>query len=413
MNPFLSLKHYYEVPKYPAIELRAFTHGLMPRSVPAMMQRFTEDWQQQGVDAWNHIPNHWKSDSSEQVGWWNLPEYLADAFIAPMLGAPAGACILLPNVHAAITSLMTCDHLFRHRKTVVVSADAFPSVLFPIQQWAALYQLEIRLIPTDTDGFCDQDSVYAAIQADTALVFLSHVGFTTSEVLSHTFLREVAKKIHQIGGLLVVDGYHATGAIPTDIDGMEADLYVGGLLKEASGSTGNGYLYIRPGLDLKPRNAGWFADAAPFSFNTSPAWHPTVRRRFMGGTTAIAPLYHAIEGLKILLEVGIDLVRAHTLALTAHAIDHIKALPITLRSPVEPEKRGPMLILEMPHADHMCHYLKKHHIFTDSRKGNLLRLAPFVWNNQTEIDQTFEFIGDTLKSKSYLHTSFQLEGPVT
>lgn len=413
MNPFLSLKHHYAVPDYPAIELRAFTHGLMPRSVPAMMQRFTEDWQQQGVDAWNHIPNHWKPDSDEKVGWWNLPEYLADTFIAPMLGAPAGSCILLPNVHAAITGLMSCSQLFLHKKTVVVPADAFPSVLYPVHQWQQLYGLRLHIVPPDVYGFCNRKAILDAIDTDTALVFLSHVGFTSGEVLTDDFVTSVAAKVHLAGGLLVVDGYHATGSVPTAVQETKADVYVGGLLKEASGSAGNGYLYIRPGLDLRPTTAGWFADAAPFAFNLKPTWHPEVRRRFLGGTTAVAPLYHAVEGLKILLEAGIDRVRAHTLALTAHAIDHIQALPITLRSPVTPEKRGPMLILEMPHADYMCHHLKAHHIFTDSRKGNLLRLAPFVWNSQTEIDQTFRLIGDALKSNSYLHTSFTSEGPVT
>ena len=39
------------VPPAPSVELRAFTHGLMPRTVPAMMQGFCEDWAERGVDA--------------------------------------------------------------------------------------------------------------------------------------------------------------------------------------------------------------------------------------------------------------------------------------------------------------------------------------------------------------------------
>lgn len=413
MSLHSQIRNRYAFPDTPAIELRAFTHGLMPKTVPKMMQQFAEDWQKYGVDAWNHIPNHWKPDANEKVGWWNLPDYLGDAFIAPLLHAPLGTCIMMPNAHTAITGLMSCNHLFETRKKVVVSADAFPSALFPIYQWAELYGLHIEVVPLAPDGFTDQKAILTAISTDTALVVLTHVGFTTSEVLSHDFVREVAQKTHHNGGLLVVDGYHATGAVPTYVEEMEADFYVGGLLKEASGSSGNGYLYIRPELDLKPRTAGWFADAEPFSFNHTPMWHPQVRRRFLGGTTAVAPLYHAVEGLKILLEMGIPAVRQYSLALTEHALMRAKELHLRLRSPIQDTNRGPMVILEMEHADKMCHFLKQHGLFTDSRKGQLLRFAPFVWNHDTELDRLFDVLGSALKSKTYLQTELASEGPVT
>src|SRR5690606_1297494 len=108
-NPhLLDLRDRFFVPDPPAVELRAFTHGLMPKTVPAMMDRFVDDWRERGVDAWNAVPNHWRPGSGEAVGWWTLPDYLGDAFIAPMLGAPAGTCIMQPNVHWAVQCLLSC-----------------------------------------------------------------------------------------------------------------------------------------------------------------------------------------------------------------------------------------------------------------------------------------------------------------
>src|SRR5690606_38146773 len=135
---------------------------------------------------------------------------------------------------------------------------------------------------------------------DTALVFLSHVGFTSGERLDHDFLRAVAEKARAHGALFAIDGYHAASTMPVDVPATGCDVYFGGLLKEASGSSGNAYLYVREGLDLTPRLSGWFADADPFAFDVEPKPHPEVRRRFLGGTTAVASLYHAVEGVRIL-----------------------------------------------------------------------------------------------------------------
>ena len=84
-----------------AVELRAFTHGLMPKTVPAMMKRFCRDWQTRGVDAWNEVGDwsevgdHWQRDNDASVGWWTLPEHLGDRFVAPMYHAVEGVKIFL------------------------------------------------------------------------------------------------------------------------------------------------------------------------------------------------------------------------------------------------------------------------------------------------------------------------------
>ncbi|NBB74391.1 MAG: aminotransferase, partial [Bacteroidetes bacterium] len=65
----MDLRDRFALPDPPhAIELRAFTHGLMPKTVPDMMDRFTTDWRERGVDAWNAVPNHWRPDSGERIG---------------------------------------------------------------------------------------------------------------------------------------------------------------------------------------------------------------------------------------------------------------------------------------------------------------------------------------------------------
>ena len=398
----------------PAIEFRAFTHGLMPKTVPVMMEGFVEDWKTRGVDAWNEVPNRWRPDSGEAVGWWTLPAYLGDAFIAPLLGAPVGSCIMQPHVHGAVQSLLSCPEPFESGREVVLTENEFPSVLHSVQQWATLRDLAPRIVPANADGFVNDDAVLTSIGPETALVFLSHVGFTTSERLTPEVLRAVAARAHAHDALFVLDGYHAASTMPVDVPMTGCDVYVGGLLKEGSGSAGNAYLYVRPGLALTPRLAGWFADADPFGFRPSPQPHSDVRRRFLGGTTAVSSLYHAVEGVRLLLDAGLDAVRAHSLALTERCIARADEAGLALRSARDAERRGAMVILEADRADLLCAWLKSRGVYTDSRKGRFLRLAPWVWNTTEEVDRAFDVIGEGLRSGAYLRYEAPAEaGPVT
>jgi kynureninase len=397
-----------------ALELRAFTHGLMPRTVPAMMEAFVRDWQERGVDAWNDVPNHWLPDSGETVGWWMLPEYLGDRFITPLLRAPEGTCILQPNVHSIVQALLSCPELDLRGQRILTTASEFPSVLHTLQRWQDVYGFELDVVEPHETGFAERDEILESITGDTRLILLSHVGFTTGEQLEAAFLREVAERVHRQGGLLAVDGYHATGTLVIDVEEIGADVYFGGLLKHGSASSGNAYLYVRPGLDLSPRSSGWFGDEHPFAFDRSPSDHPSVRRRFMGGTPAVASMYHAVEGLRILLDVGMEAVRADSLAKTARCLHHAEAIGLTVRSPAEEERRAAMVILEVYRADLLCAHLKTSGIYTDSRKQRYLRLAPYIWNTIDEIDRTFDVIGDVLTTGDYLEVGRVEEGgPVT
>ena len=409
-----SLRDRFRFPDEPdAVELRAFTHGLQPATVPDMMTRFTEDWRRFGVDAWNEVPNHWRPDSGDAVGWWTLPTYLGDEFVAPLLGAPEGTCILQPNVHWSLQCLLSAPEVRARGSDVVVPDAAFPSLLHSAQQWSDLSGLQPRLVPAPKASPPDPEALLDAIGDDTALVALSHVGFTTGARVPNDALRQIAERADIHDALFLVDGYHAAGSMPVDVAALGCDLYVGGLLKEACGSSGNTYLYVREGLDLTPRLTGWFGDAAPFEFRDRPEPHPDVRRRFLGGTTAVAPMYHAVEGARILLDCGLEAVRAHSLALTDRALERADDAGLPVRSPRPSAERSAMVVLEVPEAETLSAHLKTQNIYTDSRRNEVLRMAPFLWNTPAEVDRTFDRIETALEDGGYRRQAPSSAGPVT
>ncbi len=411
----LDLRDRFAVPPPPAVELRAFTHGLMPKAVPAMLARFADDWATRGVDAWNEVPNGWRPGSGERVGWWALPEYLGDRFIAPLVGAAEGTCVMQPNVHWTVSCLLSCPEPFEDgRREVVFSEAEFPSVQHAVRQWAGLVGLVPRAVPLGADGFLDVDAMLDAVSDRTAWVFCSHVGFTTGEKVDDDALAALAGRARRHGATFAVDGYHATGSVPVQVEALGADVYFGGLLKEASGSSGNAYLYVRDGLALTPRLTGWFGDAEPFAFAPDPRPHPAVRRRFLAGTTGVAALYHAVEGVRILLDAGLAAVRADSVAKTGLVLARADALGLRVVSPRADARRGAMVILEVEAADRLSEWLKTRGVFTDSRRGRVLRLAPFVWNPAADVERAFDAIAEGLATGAYRRfEASAATGPVT
>jgi kynureninase len=124
-------------------------------------------------------------------------------------------------------------------------------------------------------------------------------------------------------------------------------------------------------------------------------------------------MYHAVEGVRILLELGLDAVREHSLSLTSLAIERADAAGLPLRSPRDPAARSAMILLEVPAAEQLTAYLKTHDIYTDSRRNEIVRMAPFLWNTETEVHRTFDRIEKGLGTGDYREVTVSSTGPVT
>jgi kynureninase len=116
----------------------------------------------------------------------------------------------------------------------------------------------------------------------------------------------------------------------------------------------------------------------------------------------------------VLLDAGIEAVRADTLAKGAHALGRADALGLAVRSPRSDARRGAMIVLAVDDADRMVRWLKTQHIYVDARQGRLLRFAPWVWNTTEHVDRLFDAIGEAVASGAHLAVEAGEEGgPVT
>jgi L-cysteine/cystine lyase len=107
------------------------------------------------------------------------------------------------------------------------------------------------------------EKVEAAMTPRTRLVALSHVDWTSGEVLP---LEEICALARERGALTLVDGAQSVGNIPVDVPATGADMYAFTGHKWVLGPEGMGGLYVRPGCEVGSTSLGYASLSDPTEF---------------------------------------------------------------------------------------------------------------------------------------------------
>jgi isopenicillin-N epimerase len=116
----------------------------------------------------------------------------------------------------------------------------------------------ISLPVTSTENFIEQ--LWRDVTAQTKVIFLSHITSPTAIIFP---VAEVCRRAREQGILTVVDGAHAPGQIPLNLEEINADFYSGNLHKWLCSPKGAGFLYARPEVQdvLEPLVVSWGYEA--------------------------------------------------------------------------------------------------------------------------------------------------------
>jgi selenocysteine lyase/cysteine desulfurase len=319
-------------------------------------------WEARGASAWYEI-------------WWAALAELRLRY-ARLLGAPPGTVALHPHVSSTLAAVAESLD-YRRRPRVVVTSLDFPTVAY---QWLARAPEGVEVVVVESpDGIGIPLEALARVVDDrTALVATSHVYYTTGAIQD---IRAVSEIAHRRGALLLVDGYHAAGQLPVDVQALDADFYCGGGLKWLLGGSGIAFLYARSELlsALAPRTTGWFAHRDQFKFDPRTLELHDDARRLESGTPSMLSVYAQLGGLDVIEEIGPPEIRRTTMTLAEDLIE--RAREAGLRPKVAPDAATRSGIVMLPNVDpaSTVRVLADAGIVADARPGHV-RLSPYFYN---------------------------------
>ena len=360
--------------EFPIVEtctyLVSHSLGAMPRKTAQYLQQFADQWSSRGVRAWYE-------------GWWEIGRDTGN-LLAPVLGAARDTISMHQNVTVAQSIIGSCFSYDGPRRKIVMTDLEFPSNHYLFEGFRR-YGAEIVYVPAEDPIRLDTQRFLDAIDERTLLVPLSLVLFKSAFI---TDARAVIEKAHRVGARVILDVYQGAGTVPIQLDAWGADFAVGGSVKWLCGGPGAGYLYVRPDLaaTLKPAFVGWAAHESPFEFATGAIRYAAPPERFQSGTPNVPSLYSARAGYEIVAAIGVDAIRARSLALTRRLIDGARAAGFRLNTPDADHERGGSVIIDVPNGAVVADELIRRGVIIDHRPGAGIRMAPHFYNTEAEID---------------------------
>ena len=371
---------------YPVLAQRTYlashTLGAMHRRTPERLAEYAGLWAEHGVVAWEQ--------------WAPEVQRVADV-VGQLVGAPPGTTVMRQNVADLLGDVVTSLDWRGPRNRVVTSSLEWPGSL---NTWSQVDRLggEAVVVPGSPDGVeLDLEAMVAAIDERTLLVECSHVLFRTSTVVD---LAPLVARAHEVGALVLVDGYQAAGTLPVDVVALGVDLYVGGSVKYLSGGPGNGWMYAAPAVAaaLRPVTTGWFGVARPFDFDPELTYAPGITR-FAGGTPGVPAAYAAAPAYEALAEIGMARVRERSISLSQPLLEAALERGFTVRSPHDPQRRGGHVTIDPGDAARVHDELHRRGFVVDARPGVGIRVSPHFYNTADEALAVLDAMSDVLAGR--------------
>lgn len=361
--------------------------GRLPLKTKALIAKAVEmQWGTDLIESWN---KNWYT-KSEELG----------KKIARIIGASDEEVIVSDSTSVNIYKLAKAALKLQSGKTRIVSdIFNFPTDLYILQGIIRDSGNIHELILADSKDKIeiDLDDLKAKIDENTALVVLSLVSFKSAFMYN---ANEITAWAHEKGAFVLWDLSHAAGAVPVELNKINADLAVGCTYKYLNGGPGSpAFLYIRKDLQEKLTSPiqGWFGEKNPFEFELNYR-HGVGIRKFLTGTPPVLNLLAIEPGLDLLLEAGIKNLYEKSKKLSEYFIfltsEFLFEFGFKPGSPTDPEKRGSHISLQHQEAYRICQALihpknDKLKIIPDFREPDNIRfgLTP-LYTSFTEIWET-------------------------
>ncbi|HEX3496010.1 MAG TPA: aminotransferase class V-fold PLP-dependent enzyme [Methylocella sp.] len=324
----------------------------------------------------------WYGDLDRAWANWQAEMVQFRSRVATLIHAPGAHCIV-PKASAGqgLRAVLNChDALLR----VIATRNEFNSIDLILKAYAARGRIKINWVESHADRHYRADNFATALRAGADLLVVSMVFFDTGQLL--TEIDAIVGAAKACGARVLVDLYHAAGALPVDVQALDIDFAIGGAYKYLRGGPGAAWLYVHPRHlegPLRTLDTGWFATREPLAFKRPerPSFAPGAEG-WLESTPAVLPYYQARAGLEFTLATGVERLRAFSLKQQANLADRLAEKGIAILGAGLPH--GAFIAISTPKAEAATARLLEGGVVADAREG-LLRLCPDILNPSQEL----------------------------
>jgi kynureninase len=336
----------------------------------------------------------WYADLDAAWNGWEAEMLRFRSRVADLIHA-AGAHCIVPKTSAGQGLRAVLNRRDKPLR-VIASRSEFASIDVILKAYRAHGRLAVHWVSPSEGRLYRAEDFLDALQSEADLLVLSLVFFDTGQLLDNVETIIDAARERRVEVLL--DLYHAAGALPVDVAGLGVDYAIGGSYKYLRGGPGAAWLYVHPRrLDEAPRtlDTGWFASATASSFERT----DTVRfaqgaNGWLESTPAILPFYQARAGLEFTLAMGVARLRAYSLAQQKLFNAELNDRGVACFAPQSP--RGAFVAVPHNDATAAIERLAAEGVVADAREG-LLRFCPDILTSSHELCEAAQRIARVVR----------------
>jgi cysteine desulfurase/selenocysteine lyase len=312
--------------------------------------------------------------------------------IAQLIGAKSDEIAITTGASAGVTAVAYALD-WKPGDEVITAAREFPlqyTIWKPMEERVGL---KVKIV-APRERFLAADDLIAAMTLNTRLVSVSLVRFDDASRLD---AKRVAAACHAQGALLLLDVSQCCGAIPMNVNELEADFLVCAGYKWLFGPFGTGFFWIKHELlsRVRPAPFYWMAVAGSDNFaklNFADPKPADSAKRWDAPEWASHFNFNLVgldASLEFVLRMGAETVERHNRELIELMYARLPKDRCVSASPMDASRRGPYgcFAARTPEKTaELYHKLRAENVIVSLREGNI-RVSPHLYNTERDIDR--------------------------
>ena len=278
---------------------------------------------------------------------------------------------------------------------VVVLSEQFPSNYYMWKHKADLAGACIRTVPKTNSDLTA--AVLDTITEKTAIAAIPNCHWADGTLVD---IQAVSKRCSEVSAALVLDLSQSAGVMPVDFNSVNPDFVITVGYKWLLGPYSFGYMIVnKKHRDGQPLEYNWMARENSEDFSDlvlyRDSFQPGARKFDVGERSNFVLMPMAIAALKQISEWGINNIGNSLSHFTDEIASRALELGLTVLNKKEraPHILGIQFQNGVPHR--LADNLQRENIYVSIR-GNSIRIAPYLYNTNKDIDRLFTVIKQSL-----------------